>query len=109
MRADDARGEPERHLARLELTAERKHLAAALAFIRPLLARSRLMTSRTAAAYAFESSPSQGTFTGSGSPMCTKKSIRIICSITDGAACGAPRLPPSPISSGKNTKAQSHG
>ena len=34
MRADDARGEPERHLARLELTAERKHLAAALAFIR---------------------------------------------------------------------------
>jgi hypothetical protein len=34
MRADDARGKPERHLARLELTAEREHLAAALAFIR---------------------------------------------------------------------------
>jgi hypothetical protein len=34
MRADDARGKPERHLAHLELTAERKHLAAALAFIR---------------------------------------------------------------------------
>ena len=34
MRAHDARGEPERHLARLELTAEHKHLAAAFAFIR---------------------------------------------------------------------------
>src|SRR5215468_6820316 len=29
MRADDARGEPDRHLARLELSAEREHLLAA--------------------------------------------------------------------------------
>jgi hypothetical protein len=34
MLADDVRGEPERHLARLELTVEREHLAAALTFIR---------------------------------------------------------------------------
>ncbi len=34
MLADDARGELERHLARLELTVEREHLAAALTFIR---------------------------------------------------------------------------
>ena len=34
MLADDARGEPERHLARLELTVEREHLDVALTFIR---------------------------------------------------------------------------
>jgi len=34
MLADDARAEPERHLARLELTVERELLAAALTFIR---------------------------------------------------------------------------
>lgn len=34
MRAHDARGEPECHLDRLELTAEREPIAAALAFIR---------------------------------------------------------------------------
>jgi hypothetical protein len=34
MSADDSRGESERHLAHLEPTAERGHLAAALGFIR---------------------------------------------------------------------------
>jgi hypothetical protein len=34
MSADDSRGESERHLARLEPTTERGHLAAALGFIR---------------------------------------------------------------------------
>ena len=40
MRADGGRGEPERHLARLELTAEHEHLAAGLAFTRAISLRS---------------------------------------------------------------------
>ncbi len=47
MLADDARGEPERHLARLELTVEREHLAAALTFIRAEANRLGLAAAET--------------------------------------------------------------
>jgi hypothetical protein len=47
MRADDARGEPERHLARLELIAEREHFAAVLVFIRADANRLRLGAAET--------------------------------------------------------------
>src|SRR5262250_1247694 len=47
MRADDARGEPDRHLARLELSAEREHLFAALAFLRSETSRLGLGAAET--------------------------------------------------------------
>src|SRR5262245_54840884 len=53
MRADDARGEPHRHLARLELSAEREHLAAALAFVRSETSRLGLGRDPSLATRAF--------------------------------------------------------